>query len=475
MKYTKWICAILITAATGLTACTETNPAKKVTVISGATLFDGTGAEAIQNSMVVIRSGEIDCVGKDGECFVPLGAEVINAEGKYITPGLVDAHMHFFQTGFFDSRPDAMDITDVYPFAEVAAYQKQNPQRYYNSYLCSGITAVYDVGGMSWSIDFQEQAENNPKAPHVAAAGPLITPVPGAPFDLPSDKVLVTLDSEETGVKTVQYLSALGSTGIKFWTFDEDSDKYMKRVEATAEEIQRQGNQMISHATTLDQAKAALRNGTKLLVHSVQNTEIDEEFIELAKENGTYYNPTLIVSAGYLLAYRAAADIAPIPVSDPNGCVDSKTMDLITSANQFKEHPRLSGNMINRLQDFNPETDMTREMLMTNLKKVYDAGIPIVVGTDAGNPGTLHGVSIFDEMEYMQRAGISAEDLIVMATKNGAESMRRGDDFGTLESGKFANLILMEENPSSDISNMRSLTHVMIKGNMMKVGDIQTE
>ncbi|MEQ8523884.1 amidohydrolase family protein [Gracilimonas sp.] len=475
MRSIKWIVAGLLIAATVAAGCSGSESTKKVTVISGATLFDGTGSEPIVNSMVVINGSEIDCVGKDGECSVPLGAEVVNAEGKYITPGIVDAHMHFFQTGFFDSRPDAMDITETYPFPEVAAYQKQNPQRYYNSYLCSGITGVYDVGGMSWSIDLQEEAENNPKAPHVAAAGPLITPVPGAPFDLPSDKVLVTLDSEETGIKTVQYLSALGSTGIKFWTFDEDSEEYMQRVQATAEEIRRQDNQMIAHATTLEQAKAALRNGTKLLVHSVQNTEIDEEFIELAKESGTYYNPTLIVSAGYMLAFRAAADIAPIPVTDPNGCIDSRTMELINTASQFKNHPRLSANMKNRLEAFNPETDMTREIPLTNLKKVYEAGIPIVVGTDAGNPGTLHGVSIFDELEAMQSAGIPAKDLIVMATRNGAESMRRDNDFGTLESGKFANLILLEKNPSEDISNMRTLSHVMLKGKMMNVSEIQDQ
>jgi imidazolonepropionase-like amidohydrolase len=181
------------------------------------------------------------------------------------------------------------------------------------------------------------------------------------------------------------------------------------------------------------------------------------------------------VGAGYLLAYRAAADIAPLPYSDPNGCVDSKTKDLITSAPQFKNHPRLTAGMLERLRDFNPETEMTTDLMLKNLKSVYDAGIPIVVGTDAGNPGTLHGVSIFDEMEYMQKAGILPEDLIIMATKNGAESMRRGDDFGTLESGKFANLILLEEDPSADISNMRSLTHVMIKGNMLDVKQIQGE
>lgn len=366
-----------------------------------------------------------------------------------------------------------MDLNETYPFPEVAAYQQQNPQRYYDTYLCSGVTAVYDVGGMSWSVDLQEEAEKNPQAPHVAAAGPLLTPVPGAPFDLPSDRVLVQLDSEETAIKMVQYMSALGSTGIKFWMLRADDEEYMSWVEAAAEEIEKYENQMIAHATTLEQAKAALKNGTKLLVHSVSNTEIDEEFIDLAKENGTFYNPTLIVSAGYMLAYRAAADIEAFQINDPNGCVDQKTRELMLTASQFKDHSRLTDEFKERLQNFDPETQMTTDLMLDNLKKAYDAGISIVVGTDAGNPGTLHGISIFDEMEMMQQAGISPEDLIVMATRNGAESMRRLDDFGTLERGKLGNLIMMNEDPAEDISNMRSLTHVMIKGSLNEVKGIQ--
>lgn len=442
-------------------------------VIKGATIYDGTGAEPIENSVIIIRNDEIDCVGGAEACSIPLGSEVVDAAGKYITPGLVDAHMHFFQTGFFDSRPDAMDLNDTYPFPEVAAYQQQNPQRYYDSYLCSGVTAVYDVGGMSWSVGLQQSAESNPMAPHVAAAGPLLTPVPGAPFDLPSDRVLVQLNSEETGVKMVQYMSALGSTGIKFWGISADDPEYMSFVEAAAEEIRNKGNQMIAHATTLEQAKAALRNGTKLLVHSVSDTELDEEFIQLANENGTFYNPTLIVSAGYMVAYRAAADIEAFQINDPNGCMDQKTRELMETASQFQGHPRLTDNFKERLQNFDPETQMTTQLMLSNLKKVYDAGIPIVVGTDAGNPGTLHGISIFDEMEMMQQAGIDPADLIVMATKNGAESMRRSEDFGTLERGKLGNLIMMDDDPAEDISNMRSLTHVMIKGSLNEVSEIQ--
>ena len=456
-----------------LISCSGNQKESEYTVIKGASIFDGNGTEPIEKSEIVIRNGIIDCIGQAGSCSIPMGSEVIDGAGKFITPGLIDAHMHFFQTGFFDGRPDAMDLNETYPFTEIAAYQELNPQRYYDTYLCSGITGVYDVGGMSWSVALQQTAEENPMAPHVAAAGPLLTPVPGAPFDLPSDRVLVQLDSEETAVKMVQYMSALGSTGIKFWMIRANDEEYMSRVAAAAKEIEKYGNQMIAHTTTLQQAKAAIRNGAKLLVHSVEDQEVDEEFIELAKEEGTIYNPTLIVGAGYLVAYRGAADIAPIPINDPNGCVDQRTRELITTASQFKNHPRLTDGLRDRLEDFNPETDMTTDLMLQNLKAVYDAGIPIVVGTDAGNPGTLHGISIFDEMEMMQQAGIAAEDLIVMATKNGAMAMRRLNDFGTLERGKFGNLIMMNADPSEDITNMRTLTHVMIKGKLMKVGEVQ--
>jgi imidazolonepropionase-like amidohydrolase len=208
------------------------------------------------------------------------------------------------------------------------------------------------------------------------------------------------------------------------------------------------------------------------LVHSVENTDVDEEFVELALRNGTYYNPTLIVGSGYTLARRAAADIEAFEIIDPNGCVDQKTRTLLETAGQFKDHPRMTDNVKNRLMQYNPETDRVSEQQLRNLKRLHDSGVKVVVGTDAGNPGTLHGVSIYEEMEAMQSAGISPEDMIVIATKNGAESMRRGDDFGTLEKGKFANLIILESDPSQDISNMRSITHTMIKGKLMKVDEI---
>lgn len=453
-------------------SCSSTSQTGQVQVLSGATLFDGSGSDPIENSVVVVKEGTIDCVGSGDDCAIPSDADMIDISGKYITPGLVDAHVHFFQTAFFDSRPDALDLRDTYPFMDVAAYQKKHPQRYYDAYLCSGITGVYDVGGFTWTIDLQESVEENPNSPHVAAAGPLITPSTLDLFNTPSDKVLVNLDSEETGRKTVQYLSALGSTGIKMWQLDIENEDYMNRVEAVADEIENQGNQMIAHATTLEQAKAAIRAGTKLLVHSVSDAEVDQEFIDLAEEEGTIYTPTLVVGGGYMLAYRAAAGVAPFQIDDPNGCVDSKTRQMLEGADQFSDHPAFSDSFKKRLESFNPETDIISEMNATNLRKVHEAGIPIAVGTDAGNPGTLHGISIYDEMEAMQQAGISASDLIVMATQNGAKAMQRSEDFGTLESGKIADLIVLDEDPSQDIANMRSVEQVMRMGVLKDIREI---
>lgn len=444
----------------------------EVVVLQGATLFDGTGAEPIENSVVVINGETLMCVGTEEDCSIPSGADVVNVSGKFITPGLVDAHVHFFQTAFFDSRPDALDLRDTYPFSNVAAYQKLHPQRYYDAYLCSGVTGVYDVGGFTWSVDMQRSAEKDPSAPHVAAAGPLITPATLDLFNLPSEKVLVHLDSEKTGRTTVRYLSALGSTGIKIWGLRPDDEAFMNKLKGVAEEVEKQGNKMIVHATTLAQAKAALRLGADLLVHSVGDREVDKEFLELAKAEGTIYTPTLVVGSGYTMAYRAAAGIAPFPITDPNGCVDPKTKKLLAGASQFKDHPRFTASFKKRLRAFDPQTDRLSETDVTNLQRVYEAGIPIAVGTDAGNPGTLHGISIYDELEAMQKAGIPAEDLIPMATQNGAEAMEREQDFGTLVAGKLANLIVLEENPAEDIAHMRSVEQVMLEGAIKNVKEI---
>ncbi len=452
-----------------LLACQPSNPVPvEYLAIKGATLFDGTGAIR-PNSIIVIREGRIESVGGP-ELPIPEGAEMLDLSGKFITPGLVDAHVHFGQTGFFDGRPDALDIRDTLDYAELQSYLQLHPERYYEAYLRSGVTAVYDVGGYPWTLGLQAAAENNLNAPHVAAAGPLLTPVPDenlTAINTPAQKQLLNLKSPEFGREAVRQNSSLGSKGIKIWGLDLNNAAFMESLRAVAEEVERQQNTLIVHATDLDQAKEALRLGARVLVHSVDDKLVDDEFIALAKQARAVYCPTLVVVRGYLNAYKALQ--SDFVLADPNRAVDSGTRNLLQSAGLFYKYmPNPDGytDMLTRMEASLSAMD---SVMATNLKRVYEAGIPIAVSTDAGNPGTLHGISIYDEMEAMQRAGIPAAEILVMGTKIGAQTMGRGDDFGTLEAGKMADLVILEQDPTQDIAHMRSITHVMRGGRLRLV------
>jgi len=439
-------------------------------VLKGGTLLDGNGG-LIENSIIIIRNGKIEAVGGENTP-IPSGGDIVDVSGRFITPGFVDAHVHLFQTGFFDARPDALDLRDSLPFSMVHSYQKGHPERYYAAYLGSGVTAIYVVGGMAWSIQLQHLAENNLSAPHIAASGPLITPVPEeyiSIFNTPIEKVMVHLESEALGRKSVEHITQLGATGIKIWGMQPESEEFMRKVQAVADEVEKRGNKLIIHATTLAQAKAALRIGAKVLVHSVSDQVLGTEFIELAKSNNAIYTPTLIVSAGYYKSYKAILGDRLI-IDDPNGLVDIKTRKLIEEAAKYRDLVDTVQLKI-RIENSKENINQSDSIMAINLMRLYEANILIAVGTDAGNPGTLHGISIYDELEAMQKAGIPPEDLIVMATRNGAMAMDRIDDFGTLEKGKMADLIILEKDPYEDISNMRSITHIMRGGLLRSVNE----
>lgn len=448
------------------TGCNETKKEERkpsATVLKGATLFDGAGNK-LENSVVIVKDGKIEDIGSEN-IAIPEDAEVNNISGKFITPGIVDAHVHFFQTGFFDARPDVLDLRDSLSYSNVITYQRYNPERYYEAYLRSGVTAVYDVGGMPWSIQLQQSAEKDLKAPHVAASGPLITPVPEeyiSIFNYPVEKVMVHLGSGSIGRDVVAYCSDLGSTGIKIWGMRPEDEEFMENVRAVADEVEKRGNKLIVHATTLPQAKAALEIGAKLLVHSVSDQAVDDEFIRLAKENNVVYTPTMVVSLGYYHAYKAVLG-EEMKIEDPNSVVDEKTLRLIEGAKRYSSLVDTI-QLKSRIENAVRRIRAGDSIMAINVKKLYEEGILIAMGTDAGNPGTLHGISVFDEMEKMQDTGIPADQLIIMATRNGAIAMERIDDFGTLEKGKMADLIILEEDPSIDIKNMRTISHFMRGG-----------
>jgi len=427
----------------------------------GATLIDGTGGAPVPDAVVVMRGGKIDCAGSGTRCPVPEGIETLDLKGLFVTPGIIDAHVHFSQTGWADGRPDSLDLRDAFPYDRVEAGLKVDPERWFRSYLCSGVTAVFDVGGYPWTWTLREPAESDTSAPHVAAAGPLLSTIDHW-LNLPAERQFIYLADEKAAREGVSYLASQGTDAVKLWLINSGGrsiDDMLGPVIAAGEEARSRHLPFIVHATGLLEAKMALRAGATMLVHSVWDQPVDDDFISKAKAQGTIYCPTLTVIDGYARMFHAAVAGTPPEIDDPGKCVDAETIRHVLStpsAAAGKAGPENEARFANI-------GDMHRTMA-ANLKRVQDAGIPVAMGTDAGNPLTLHGPSVYAEMEAMEAAGLTPMQVLVDATKGGALAMARSKDLGTIEAGKIADLLVVGADPSAAIRNMREIRWVVRGG-----------
>src|SRR6185369_16761218 len=199
------------------------------------------------------------------------------------------------------------------------------------------------------------------------------------------------------------------------------------------------------HSTELTTAKSELRAGAKLLVHSVEDAAVDDEFLALVKKNNAIYCPTLTVGRGYLRMFDGAANHKVPAVDDPNHCVDPLTLKKV--AETAGTPTDVPADRISRIEARTAEREKT---MAANLKKVADAGITIAMGTDAGNPLTLHGPSIYAELEAMQAAGLTPMQVLVSATRGGSLALGRDKEIGTVEKGKLADLLFLGADPTKD-------------------------
>ncbi len=436
----------------------------------GATLVDGTGGPPVRDAVVVIREGSIDCAGPRAACPVPAGVDVTDLSGLWITPGLVDAHVHFSQTGWADGRPDSLDVRDRHPYDRTIADLARHPERFGRTYLCSGVTGVFDVGGYAWTLGLPAWAEPDLEVPRVAAAGPLLSTIDHW-LNLPAERQFMVLADADSARDGVRYLAERGSAAVKVWYIvdkDHPVEKSAPAVHAAGEAARAHNLPLIVHATGLAEAKEALRAGAKLLVHSVGDKPVDDEFLALAKKGGAIYCPTLTVFRGYYRMYTGAAAHQAPAVDDPNGCVDPLTWAKVAETAQAAAP--VSADRIKTL-----ETRVTdgERIAAANLKRVLDAGIPIAMGTDAGNPLTLHGPSVYAEMEAMQAAGLSPMQVLIASTRGGATAMGRAKDFGTVEKGKLADLLIVGADPTADIANLRKVRYVVRGGAMRSLAELK--
>jgi imidazolonepropionase-like amidohydrolase len=422
--------------------------------------------------VIVTRGGRIECAGPRHACPIPDDVRAADLKGHWITPGIVDAHVHFSQTGWADGRPDALDVRERHPYERTMADGEAHPERWFRSYLCSGVTSVFDVGGYAWTIPLARRAETDSEAPRAAAAGPLLSTLDHW-LNLPAERQFIHLGDEATARSGVRYLAARGASAVKLW-YIVDSQRPVEAtapaVMAAGDEARRAGLPLIVHATGLAEAKVALRAGARLLVHSVGDQPVDEEFVALARQNGTVYCPTLTVFRGYLRLNESLLSRRPPDVDDLNGCVDAATRAKLAETAVLEVPARITAEAVEAQRRRVADREAVQA---ANLKRLSEAGVTIAMGTDAGNPLTLHGPSVYAEMEAMQAAGLSPMQVLVAATRGGSVAMGREKDLGTIEKGKAADLLVLAADPTAGVAAMRQVRHVVRGGVVRSIEELR--
>ena len=446
---------LLSASLTATTAPATAQAAPAAIAFVGATLLN-PGARPIPGAIVVVRDGRIVCAASRADCRVPDDARSIDVRGAWIIPGLIDAHVHYSQTGWVDGRPDAFDVRDEFPYDSTVFALKRHPERFHRASLCSGVTSVFDVGGYFWTYDLARATRSAMDAPRVVAAGPLLSTIDHW-VDLPAIQQFTYMRGDSIVRAAVRAQAAAGAEAVKVWYINlPDSLRAKKRplMDLAGMEAARAGLPLIVHATELHTAKEALAAGAKILVHSVDSDTVDAEFIALARRNGTTLIPTLTVLEGYADVFlgRSPASRYPLACVDPS--TRAKLERVIPESRRRGATTYFQSGVLER----------ERKVMEENLRRLHAAGIPIAMGTDAGNPGTAHGPSVYREMEALRSAGLSPEEVLASSTILAARAMGIADETGSVEPGKRADLVVLDADPLADVANYQRVRLVMRNG-----------
>jgi imidazolonepropionase-like amidohydrolase len=293
----------------------------------------------------------------------------------------------------------------------------------------------------------------------MAVAGPLISMVDRVKLDL-GDPPIIRIESPEAARALVARQLPRKPDYIKVWFIHQPGDDLAAQeaiVRAAGDAAHEAGLKLAVHATELTVAKAALRAGADFLVHSVFDQPVDEEFIALAKARDVVYCPTLFVVQGYPLAFSGLWRATPIEAARADPEILAMMDDLGGIA------PELVPERVARLMA-DPKPPEPPRIAMQNLRTVLDAGITVVMGTDAGNIGTLHGPSIHREFALMREAGLSPAEILRAATTNGALALGMADEAGRIAPGMRADLVILDADPLADVANLQKVYRVVKDG-----------
>ncbi len=430
---------------------------KSQTLITSVNVIDVTSGEIAYNQHVLISDDKISEISDDIQSHASW--TIIDGHNKWLIPGLVDAHIHMFQSGGLYTRPDALDLRDIRPYDEEISWLYDHASDIFDAYLNLGITSVMDVGGPMTNYLIRDQADTI-VSPDYYCTGPLLSTYQPEAFRI-EDPPIIKVDSPDEAKALVEAQLAHNPNLMKIWYINIPGPTNNRDIVKTIiSESHAHDIPVAVHATDNLTAGIAVQEGADILVHSVAQT-MDDDFIQMIAQKGVVLIPTLVVHGGYDKAFLGEVEITS---HDLDNGVPQAISDLLDQ--RHISHPDME-----EAKAYAPEfiaRNKVRDSIRTsNLRRLVDAGAIIASGTDAGNIGTLHATSYMAELLAMKRAGLSNLEVIKASTLGGAKAMQRSHSHGEVKKGKHADLILLNNNPLDDINHLSDIAEVIKDGEIV--------
>lgn len=414
----------VLTSFSGGQIITQDSP---LLIIHNGTILDGTGATPYRNHVLVVEDSQIIGIFAEDEYNIPVNAQLVDANGGTILPGLFNAHVH-----------------------DSASTQIRREE-----FLEAGVTSVCDTGSQISSVSYLSRnfTTNNERTSRGFRSGPYITAPNGYPdiyyqtslnyeVSTPDEAQLATLDLIDRGVEFIKIALEPGTTADD-WALLTD-----EQLNAIVETAHTNDRIVQAHVLQAQMLNTALRHNIDV-IHYVpfhemafdMNDAVVRAFIGEAI-------PRLILPNTYInqLAQMVAQDMILVPTLE------------VSLAGAY---------------DLNFPSDQERVLVnfgMEAVRTFHELGGRIAVGNAYNSLGYREGLPL-REMQILRDAGLSPMDVIVASTQNAAMSCGQGDILGTLETGKLADIIIIDGNPLADIRNLENIQYVILDGEIVAYGE----